>query len=1182
MGYRALRPLPADAPREAPHLRLALLGDFRVERDRCPLPEAAWGRRAHARTLLKLLALAPGHRLHREEIVDLLWPDADRASANNRFAKALHAARHALQPALSPREPSSFLQMRGDLLILDTARAWIDVDHFEALADAAGRSGEAAAYEAALDAYGGDLLPGDRYEEWAAARRVALRERYVDLLLGLAGALERSGDAARAGERWRQALALDAAREEAHRGLMRLYAASGSRHQALRQYQTCRAALQEELGARPDAATDALHREIVSSAGSVPEASMHTHEGADVSAASPAGPQRSPSGGFVGRESLLEALLARLNAAAAGRGELVLMGGELGVGKTRLLAEFTREALSRHAVVLRGAAYAEEGVVPYGPLAEALDGYLAGMTPVERDRFAASFPELGRVHPAFAHEDDAAEAADADAERARLFAAVVRLLDRLSAARPVLLTLDDLHAADEASLHLLHHLARAAPGHRWLLLCAYREEDVAPGSPLAVLRASLTRQELCRRIDLQRLDQPDGAQLIAALLPGGSVDHALVERLHAFTLGNPLFLHEVVRALREQGALALRDGAWRETRPDAAAPRSVRDLVQARARALGDAAYRTLSLAAVAGMTCSFAELRAAGDLQEDALLDALDRALMAHLLEESRDGYTFRHPLFRAALYEQLSLARRAWLHGRLARTLEALRPDAVEALAYHYGRSAEREQALRYLEQAGDRARAVYANDVAAGYYRDLVERLGQVSDERARAGANEKLGNVLVGMARFEEALPVLAHAEDLYRALDDPEGHGRVAILVGRSYASSGRPQEGSAYLRGAFAALEARIPARITAALLSALAMTCFAGGRYAEQLAAARRAVAAAQRSGDRRAQAEAGGWRGLALLSLTRLDEARAVLEGAVSLAEAAGDLGTLSGALNNLGAVYLRRGEFDRHVRCVERALALAERQGDPFGTAYFLGIVGCSDFYRGDWRSARERLQRAEAMGRAHPSWVTPYPLLELGELYLGMGDWERASRYLEESSGLAEGYGDLQCLREVGCLLAERDLLVGHPEAASSRLDALLAAAERAHADLTDLLVLRAWAHHASGEACAAERTLDQGIARAKTANNRFLLVGALRVQGIALTGQGRWDEAAAALEEGMALARAMPYPYAEARLLHAYGLLVALQGDAVTARQRLDAALAAFRRLGARQDERHARADRLRL
>jgi tetratricopeptide (TPR) repeat protein len=195
-----------------------------------------------------------------------------------------------------------------------------------------------------------------------------------------------------------------------------------------------------------------------------------------------------------------------------------------------------------------------------------------------------------------------------------------------------------------------------------------------------------------------------------------------------------------------------------------------------------------------------------------------------------------------------------------------------------------------------------------------------------------------------------------------------------------------------------------------------------------------------------------------------------------------------------------------------------------------------------------------------------------------LHLAWGDWDEAARYLQESGSLAESYNDLQCLRQAGALLVERELLIGQPESAHKRLEALMAAAEQAQADITPLLVLGAWVSLERHDQQAAEHMAARGIERARASDNRFLLVWALRIQGLALTRRRRWSAAARALEEGLTLARAMPYPYAEARLLQVLGRLEAGRGNVARARQQWETALGLFERLGACKDADQTRAE----
>ena len=243
-------------------LEIHLLGPFRVAVDGRMIEERHWSRRKPA-LLVKLLALQPHHQLHREQVQELLWPDLEAEAAANNLHKSIHAARRGLEPALKSGPDSHFILTRGQQIFLRApGELRIDVEEFERAAAAALKSSETRAFEQALSLYAGDLLLEDPYADWAAARRESLRALRQDLLSQLARLHEGAGEYGPGIERLKEVVALDPADEEAQRRLMRLYALTGNRQQALRQYQQCRADLRRELDAEPERATAELYEQI--------------------------------------------------------------------------------------------------------------------------------------------------------------------------------------------------------------------------------------------------------------------------------------------------------------------------------------------------------------------------------------------------------------------------------------------------------------------------------------------------------------------------------------------------------------------------------------------------------------------------------------------------------------------------------------------------------------------------------------------------------------------------------------------------------------------------------------------------------------------------------------------------------------------------------------------------------
>ena len=338
-------------------VRVRMLGVFSVSVGNRALQEDAW-RLRKAASLVKLLTLAPGHRLHREQVMDLLWPDSGRKAASNNLRGTLHALRRSL--AASPTMGSRYLVGEDEALIMcPSGELWVDVEAFEEAAATARRAQDPAPYRAALDLYGGELLPGDRYENWAEGRREELRRLYLALLLELASIYEERNEREAAIETLQRAVAEEPVLEEAHAGLMRLYALSDRQTQALAQYDRLRKALSERLGMEPSASSRHLYGEIAAgrvlrnepSAPAVEELPDANNHNLPASRSS-----------FVGRER--EMLEVKRELAMT---RLLTLTGAGGSGKTRLALEVARELVGAYPDGVRLvelAPLSEEGLVP--------------------------------------------------------------------------------------------------------------------------------------------------------------------------------------------------------------------------------------------------------------------------------------------------------------------------------------------------------------------------------------------------------------------------------------------------------------------------------------------------------------------------------------------------------------------------------------------------------------------------------------------------------------------------------------------------------------------------------------------------------------------------------------------------------------------------------------------------
>jgi DNA-binding CsgD family transcriptional regulator len=497
---------------------------------------------------------------------------------------------------------------------------------------------------------------------------------------------------------------------------------------------------------------------------------------------------------LVGREREMALLRGALDQAVAGHGSLVLISGEAGIGKTALVQAFVVEATGHGALVLSGHCFDLTATPPYGPWLEITDHY-------PDDPSLPALPEV--------LERDTG-VGDLTSQLA-LFESARSFLAEVAAVRPLVLVLEDLHWADSESLNLLRYLARVLDGHRLIFAATYRSEDVGASHPLYQLLPLLVREANPLRLELRPLARSDIATLVSRRYPLEPADQErVVTYLVEHTEGNALYVGEVLRTLEEERLLRSNTDDSRfvlaADLERAPVPVLIRQVIDGRVSALGDDTRALLQIAAVIGQDVPLPLWQDLSGLDEDELVDLVERAASRGLIEEASTGLEIRftHALIREAIYESLRPIRRRRWHSRVGETLESRLASDPDSIAYHYQQAGD-PRAVDWLIKAGERAQRSYAMRTAA-------ERFGaaqaELADDETRL--NER-GWLLYRAARqlryseHERAVDYLEQAEHIGRATGD-------AILAAYALADWGLGECFSGDNRRGLAALRAGVDA----------------------------------------------------------------------------------------------------------------------------------------------------------------------------------------------------------------------------------------------------------------------------------------------------------------------------------------------------------------------------------
>jgi DNA-binding SARP family transcriptional activator/DNA-binding transcriptional ArsR family regulator len=1016
-------------------LHITTFGGLQIERDGPPLDLPS----RTARHLLAYLILHHDRSLARDLLGGTFWPDRSNALARRALSQALWQIRTALGPSadrvVAEPEHVTFTLQPGDRL---------DVTDFET----AIRSDDPAQLREAVALYQADFLEGC-YADWALLERERLREQYLAALERLVVLHKRRGDFEAALQLAQQLVAADPLRETAHQECMRLYHLLDRSRAALAQYQALCEILAEEMDAEPLPRTAQLAREIA--------AALATDAPSHLPFPTPEAPalERTSALPLVGREAERAALLAHLERAIGGQGTLVLIEGEAGVGKTRLLEALAEGADWREVPVCRGRGRELTGALPYGVLREALRQALTPLriSQILRLLEPTWLQEASRVLPTLAERLPALPPLPKlgpDQQRQRLVEGLCRLVLALGEVTPHVLILDDLQWADESTLAVLHSLVQRLSESRVLIVGAYRSAEARARPELWEALQALDRAGEHPRLLLARLTVEQTGELVRRGL--GLIDQAprFERRLYQETAGNPLFVLETLRALHDEGLLYRdEDGDWSTPWDQAASgyatmplPSGVQEIVGQRLSRLNADERALLEVAAVLGDTFDFDLLAQTATDAPERLLTLVDSLIRRQWLVEGPRAYHFNHDMVRQGIYARIEAAARRRLHRRAGRAVEALHPEQVERLAHHYVAAGERSPALHYLRRAAENARRLFAHQSALNFYDQLLGILSRPEDGLARfdvlrdraetlswMGRREAQGQTLEEMLDLARTLSDEAHLIDtlhqrsmwhrlqgryerakedalaalaICRRLEDDHAQADILSQLGWSVIYTAEASGAAGYFREALTLYETTGDLDGQIDCLDGLMSLAEERGDYARSLDYCRRCMALAEESGDVRHLCRSAFSMGLICFDLGDVDAADAHLRRALRLSEATGDRRRQAATLFYLAKVPTERGDFEAALTHLENALEIFREIEDPAWAGDVIAALGRLALLRSDPAVAAEHLRTAHR--RRSELGEPAYAVIDLSYLAraeLALGHEESAWEHSQEA-------------------------------------------------------------------------------------------------------------------------------------------------------------------------------------
>lgn len=721
---------------------------------------------------------------------------------------------------------------------------------------------------------------------------------------------------------------------------------------------------------------------------------------------------------IVGRDKELRQLTSLLEQVHGEERRLILIHGEAGAGKTRLMRELRQVLERRGGIALIGNCHEETRSIPYYPLRDAFNRFFdekkdAALS-LLKNLPEYSQRELARILPRFK------EMKPSELERApdsfRLFEAIRLLLQDLSirSENPLLFVVDDLQWSDDASLDLLHYLARNLRETRVLLCGTYRTEEKEASPGLLRFAGLLRREKLSEEMFLEPLSAKGVSTMLRLLCPGKKTPEEFQDFLYEKTEGNPFFVEEVVKFLGEEG---IGEGLpkIREV------PLSIYAVLQRRMDSLAPGMKEILACAALVGKEFEFDVLQRVQDRPQREILGTMDAAVKARIIRESFEGgeerYHFVHSLMADVLYSGVGKVRRRLWHGEVGETLEEFYAGRLEQLngrlVYHFERGEKWEKALNYSLRSARQAKDDYANQEAIRFYtkaREMLPRLTRETEDDVVAIA-EELGDTYQITGDYEKALEEYQLVEETARRKGDEKKEGDALSKMSLVHELQGNYDEMMSHAERSYAIRERMGDQKGLAESLRIVGNVHANRGEYGEALSYLTDSLRLRQEIDDQTGAAASLGAIGAVHWQQGDYEAALRCNEESLRIRRDVGDKRGMAASLNSIGIVHWSRGDYEAALKCHKESMKIRRETGDKRGTAGSLTNIGNVHWGRGEYGEALKCHEESLKIDREVGSKTgIAAGLTNIGNTHFARGDYGEALRYQEESLEVSREIGD----------------------------------------------------------------------------------------------------------------------------------------------------------------------------